>query len=322
VTLIATENAMLSAPAMPYFVSLAPLTGSQTGGISYGGSGRMAGFALTSTDNVPIGDIARLLAHEYAHRWFGHGWGPYADGAGDYWFTEGFTDWFASHAMVKSGLWTPEDWREAVNMMLLRYASSTARDLTDAEVTSQFWTNQDAMQVQYDRGNLAATLLDTGLRKRGTSLLTMLSRMGDRHLLPADGEVDRLNHLAGAVLVAKARGDAAAQPLPHTMFGSCGALMSESQPAYDRGFTVTGDQIVDSVRPESPAWMAGVRSGFRFVRRTLMSPGDASKPYAAEFLDGETVRRLSWLPAGERRVTYQRLPADEIKSALCAAIIQ
>lgn len=319
--LIAAENALLSAPATPYFVSLAPLTGAETGALSYGGSGRTSGFALAATDNVQLGDFARLLAHEYAHRWFGSAWGPFADGAADYWFTEGFADWFAARAMVRSGLWTLADWRDATNAMLLRYGGSTARGLTDAEVTAQFWTNQDAMQIQYDRGNLTATLIDGMLRQRGSTLMDVLARMAGSPPAAGEGGVQRLDALAGG-LVAEARKRAGAATLPADMFGPCGPLQTMTQPAYDRGFKMTADNVVETVRAGSPAWAAGVRPGMRLVRRTTINWGDASKPYAAEFLDGTALRQLSWLPEGERQVRFQRLPETPVDAVACAALLQ
>lgn len=320
-TLIATENAMLSAPAKPYMVSLAPLTGSDRGSFSYGGTGRTSGFALTSTDNIPLSDFTRLLAHEYAHRWFGKSFGPYADGAADYWFTEGFTDWFAAKAMVRSGLWTLADWRASMNELLLRYGSSTARDLTDAELTDRFWTDPDAMRVQYDRGQLAATLLDARLNKYGGPLLAVLSRMEDAAASPQEGEVARLDRLVGTDSVAWAR-RSAGDLLPAGLFGSCGSLRTITQPGYDRGYTISADKLVETVRSTSPAWAGGLRPGFKFVRRTSAATGDASKPYIAEFLDGTTLRRLSWLPEGETKITFQRLTTEQEDSAACWATLR
>lgn len=319
--LIATENDMLGAPARPYVVTLAPLAGSQTA-MSYGGSGRVAGFALTATDNVPLGDFTRLLAHEYAHRWFGPYWVPQTQGAEDYWFTEGFADWFAARAMVRAGLWTPPQWREAINGLLLRYASSTARDLSDAQVTGRFWADPDAMQVQYDRGNIAANLLDARLHAEWTSLLAVLAQMAPSATGALQSGTDRFSALAGRARVAAARQGAATLPLATGSFAPCGALESASQPDYDRGFTVTAENRVEMVRPDGPAFAAGVRPGFRYMKRISFVPGDASHPYVADFLDGDRPMRLSWLPAGMRPIRFQRLIGPEIESAGCVEALR
>jgi len=321
-TLIATENDMLSASAAPFLVSLLPLSGSQTGHTSFGGSGRTSGYALTSTDNVPIQKITPLLAHEYAHRWFGKGWGPQAENGRDYWFTEGFTDWFASLALVRSGLRTPAEWRSAVDGLLFRYETSPALGLSPGELEAQFWINQDAMQIPYDRGHLSAVLLDRMLRDRGKSLLAVLTEMGRAPLSPAESEVDRLNRLAGKKLVADARGIASSVPLPTTMFGPCDTLESTTQSTYDQGFTLGPNHVVQTVRQESPAWSAGLRPGFRFVRLISATPGDAGQPFAAEFQDGDSLRQLSWLPEGIGRVTFQRLAKGQVATPGCNGVLE
>ena len=209
-------------------------------------------------------------------------------------------------------------WRASINELLFRYAGSTARNLTDAELSTQFWTNPDAMQVQYDRGHLTAMLLDTQLKSRKSGLLKSLRHMADTSANAREDEVSRLDRLAGANLVTVSR-EAANRPLPVSLFGPCGSLHTVNQPIYDRGFTMTPNKVVDAVPKTSPAWIAGLRPGFRFVKRTSSSIGDASKPYVAEFLDGPFPRLLSWLPEGNTSLVFQRLVKTEDDNSACQA---
>jgi len=316
--LMITENAMLGANAIDYFVPLAPLTGASTGAISFGGSGRTAGFALTSTDNVPIDDISRLLAHEYAHRWFGRGFGPVADGAGPYWFTEGVNDWFAGRAMVRAGLWTRAQWIKALNVLLLRYGASSARYLSDAQLTEHFWTNPDAMQVQYDRGNLIALLLDRALADRG-GVMPILRRM--RMERSRDDEIERfarLTHATAPGSLATAKRAAAAALDPDAL-APCGRIVAVTQPAYDRRFDANAARIVTVASGNAAA--AGVRPGMRYIRRIATAYGNSAVPFEAEFEGGGVRRILKWLPEGDTRVTFQQLRPTTLDSAACGLLV-
>lgn len=311
-TLVATENAMLGATDVDYLVTLVPLAGSATGAVSYGGTGATGGFALEATDNVPRGDFVRTIAHEYGHRWFGHGFGPADEGAGPYWFTEGVDDWFAARAMVLSGLWSTADWAKQLNSVLTRYGASTAKDLSDAELTRQFWTNADAMQVQYDRGFLSALLLD-----RRVPLLPILRRMARE---PSTMSQDRrFAALAGTAAVAEARA-ATARPLRADALAPCGRLATVTRPAYDRGFDIDAARVVTTVRTHA-ANAAGIRPGMRYVRRIAFEYLDSTAPYVAEFADTAGTRTLRWLPAGDTAVTFQQLAPTTIDTPACRALI-
>jgi hypothetical protein len=310
--LMRTENAMLAAPDIDFLVTLTPLAGSASGAISHGGTGTTGGFAMEATDNVPLDELTRTLAHEYAHRWFGRGFGPVDDGAGPYWFTEGVNDWFAARAMVRALLWSNADWARQLNMVLRRYGASTARALSDADLSAQFWTNPDAMQVQYDRGFLAALLLD-----RQVPLLPVLRRMARE---PATASEDRrFTALAGTEDVATARA-ATARPLAADVLAPCGSLLTVTRPAYDRGFDADDARTVTAVRTRA-ARDAGIRPGMRYVRRIAFEHLDSTVPWVAEFADGAGLRTLRWLPAGDASVTFQQLDSAAIDTVACDALI-
>lgn len=318
--LMASENAALGAPPVDYLVTLVPLAGSGTGAVSYGGTGATAGFALEATDNVPLNDLSRTLAHEYAHRWFGRAFGPSGDSARDYLFSEGFNDWFAHRAMVDADLWTPSQWADQLDLVLLRYGSSTARGLSEAEVIAKFWDDSDAMQLQYDRGNLTALILDRRLRAAGTSgLIDLLRRMDT---VEGD-ERARIEALADAALpgafAAAAKG--AMTALPADAVAACGALGWVEQPAYGRGFEIDDTSKVTKVEAGSGAEKAGIKAGMTYKRRISFTYLDASKPYVAEFGDGGATRTVTWLPTLAKTVRFQRLTRAGIDTAACRSAI-
>lgn len=311
---IAAENLYLASPAIPFLVTLIPLTGGETGALSLGGTGRTGGFALAATTNATLDHFLPLLAHEYGHRWFGRALGPVPDPDGpDYWFTEGFNDFVSRRALVRAGLWTPADYAGAINALLLRYASSRARTWPMAELVAHFWDDADAQQMPYDRGHLFALLLDGGAGQVRPALLAMLARPGA--FPAAETEAQRFVR-AARVAPAQVAAMLAGAPLelPADLFAPCGRLEWAEQPIYASGYTAAerdGGRYFATVEEGGPAWRAGLRPGMRYVRRISFRAGDASVPIVMRVADGTAERELSWLPEGRERVRFQRLvPAD------------
>jgi predicted metalloprotease with PDZ domain len=304
----AAYNDYMQAPAAPYFVSLVPLGGAETGAISFGGSGRGGGFALASTTNVGLDDFLPTLAHEYGHRWFGRGLGPIPDPDGpDYWFTEGFNDHVAGLALVRAGIWGPAQYAERLNSVLLRYASSPARTLANGTLAERFWTDPYAQQMPYDRGHLFARSLDQGDTLR-RALLTMAADRGFPEQETQGPRFVRAAALPPDQADAMLRGEPIA--LPADLLAPCGPIEWAEQPIYATGYTVAeraGTRYFERVEENSPAWQAGLRPGMRYVRRVSFRPGDSRAPIVMRIADAQGEREISWRPEGPTMVRFQRL---------------
>jgi predicted metalloprotease with PDZ domain len=316
----AAYNGYMRAPAAPYFVSLIPLTGAETGAISFGGSGRGGGFALSSTANVGLDDFLPTLAHEYGHRWFGRALGPIPDpDAPDYWFTEGFNDHVAALALVRAGIWGPTQYAERLNRVLLRYASSTARMLDNRVLAERFWTDQDAQQMPYDRGHLFALEIDRGAAVR-RALLTMAEGRGFPEAETQGPRFVRAAALAPTRVTALLGGEPIA--LPADLLAPCGRIEWLEQPIYATGYTVedrADGRYFATVVEGGPAWQAGLRPGMRYVRRVSFRSGDARVPIVMRIADSAGERELSWRPEGPTRVRFQRLVLTAGAGEACRA---
>jgi predicted metalloprotease with PDZ domain len=307
---IAAENAYMESPAAPFLVTLIPLTGAETGAISFGGTGRAGGFALASTGNVGLDRLLPLLAHEYGHRWFGRALGPVPDPDGpDYWFTEGFNDFVAGQALVRSGFWSARDYADHLDELLLRYASSPARTRGNADLAAHFWDDQAAQQMPYDRGHLFALTLDGAEGHVRRTLLRMLAPSGA--FAAAETEAQRFVRAGGA-----SEGQVAAMlagapiVLADNLFAPCGAVGWAERPVYATGYTAetrADGRYFSSVVEGSPAWTAGLRPGMRHVRRESFRPGDSSVPMVMRVADASGERVLTWLPQGREIVRFQSL---------------
>lgn len=152
-------NRLWGDAARNFLVVLAPLGGGDRG-LSIHGTGRGDAFAVAATAAFTPDRAKQLLAHEYLHTWFPAELGGYTDGASGYWFSEGFTNYYATRLLLDSGLWTEAELLEDLNAVLARHATSPARNAPAAEVEARFWTDPDVQKLPYDRGHLLALLLD------------------------------------------------------------------------------------------------------------------------------------------------------------------
>lgn len=186
-------NRLWGDDARPFLVVLAPLGGGEDG-LSIHGTGRGDAFAVASTSALTLERVQQLLAHEYLHTWFPAQLGGYTDGPSGYWFSEGFTNYFAGQVMLDSGLWSEAAWLEDLNAVLRRHATSPARGATAAEVEARFWTDPDVQKLPYDRGHLLALLLDHRIRTAtaGTRSLLDVLQAQRRIALEDDAGAARL----------------------------------------------------------------------------------------------------------------------------------
>jgi predicted metalloprotease with PDZ domain len=317
--ILAAANHDMAARAIPFFVSLVPLGGAETGAISYGGSGRSGGFALASTVNVGLDQFLPTLAHEYGHRWFGRSLGPIPDpDFSDYWFTEGVNDHESARWLVRAGIWGPRDFAEALNRVLLRYASSPARARSNEELGTQFWSDPDAQQMPYDRGRLFALSIDRG----GAVRRALLAMAAGRGFPAQETQAPRFVRAAGLAadqVAAMLRG--VPIELPPAALAPCGRFEWTEQPVYASGYTVeerSDGRYFATVAEDSPAWAAGLRPGMRYLRRVSFRPGDSTVPIVMRVADGAGERELSWRPEGRTIVRFQQLIlAPDADSTAC-----
>lgn len=321
---------------------LAPLGGSGPS-LSYTGTHRADAFSIASTPGFPLAEASRFLAHEYMHTWIGAevGGPPEGEGAPAFWFTEGFTDFYAGRALLRAGLWTPADFIAELNRVLARYAASPARSLPNAGIAERFWRDPDVQQLPYDRGHLLALLLDHRIR------LATGGRADMDDAMLAQREQARRNAQAGTrvdaaslfpAVMRQALGIGVGEELtryvergemvllPADLFGTCAMVRTMTQPEFHRGFdlsaTEANGRVITGTDPASTAYAAGLRDGMRILSRDAGVPGDATVEYAYRVDDGGTERVIRYLPQGKGRITIQRvLLGPDAASERCRRVL-
>ena len=303
-------------------------------------------FSLWATRNQDEKSLRHILAHEHQHTWLptrvgGVRVGP--DEPLDYWLSEGFTDFYTLRLLLRSGVYSLDDFVEDYNRILRAYAASPARDDPDQVIAAKFWDDRAVADLPYQRGLLLAALWDDRMRRisHGTrDLDDVILKMKDdadarrpwtRHGAPANLQAVYAQ-LGGGDLssdVARFVDKGAPVVLPADMFGDCATVETIDAPVFERGFdtAATGarDGFVAGVDPKGPAYAAGLRNGMRIIKREGGRLGDPTAPVTYRVDDHGVVKAITWLPAGRTHVSEQRIvlarDMSPAKRAACTRIM-
>lgn len=307
----------------PFLITLVGQAGPQ-GWTSYRGTGLDDAFAVISTQNTQLGDYQLFLAHEYFHTWNSQRLGGLKEGPDEplgYWFSEGFTDHYARKLALRYGLVDLEAFAAAWNVALEAYATSPAITASNAEIASNFWSDQAVHKLPYQRGALLAVLMERKLQAQG-GLDRVVLAMRDR----ARGQDPRSWDSSAAGLFPRVARDVTGVDvtpeiarfatrgerilLPADAFGGCLTVETLTRPTYQLGFDLaaTGKaRMVTGVDPAGPAYAAGLREGMKYLGRQGGKPGDGSVEIGFAVEENGKPRVIRFLPKGPGEVTVQKV---------------
>jgi predicted metalloprotease with PDZ domain len=310
----------------PFLVTMAPVT-AMAGQVSYSGTGRSDAFALWMDTSAQSDGLTWLLAHEYFHSWNSRRLGepaPAPDMPRGYWFSEGFTDFYARRLMLRAGLISPQAFADQWNEMFARYAGSPFRAAPNEEVAAKFWSDEQADAMQYQRGALLAARWDRQLRAMGVAggLDTVIRAQAARlTALRRKPQATQLFADTARTFGLDVRPDIAAhvtrgEPLLLAVdsFGPCARVVTAERPVFARGWdaeaTSAAGNVVTGLDPASAAYAAGLRNGMTIEERLAGKPDDARVDYALRVDDAGKERIIRFRPAGRKRRTAQELVLD------------
>lgn len=337
--IIAAERGFWRAKEGPFLVVLAPLTATPNHS-STRGEGRGDAFAIMTTPDVREVVLKQILAHEYFHTWNPRRMGQMHAGAqerADYWFSEGFTDFYAWRLLLKSGEFDPKTFAGAWNEMLRAYANSPARDAPGAKIVEGFWKDRSVEKLPYQRGAILAAKWDRELRDKsggrvGLDDVMRAMVVRAKALGPASPKAPDLFVEVARTFGLDAKADidsvivgGAPALLPPNAFGACLPVRTASMPAFDYGFDIDATRksnTITGLKAGSPAYAAGLRDGMGYAHRESGEPGDSRQPMALRVKDKGEERVITYSPVGATTITLQELvPPQGLTPAQLAACV-
>ncbi|MGH7150304.1 MAG: hypothetical protein ACREIU_06390, partial [Planctomycetota bacterium] len=157
----------------PHFlVSLVPVGERNPQSRSFGGTGLTDSFALFLLPGTGIEEepgtgrgLRWLLAHELFHHWNGQEMPRVEPEALVYWFSEGFTDFYARRLLLRARLITLEEYAADLSERAGAYLASPVRNEPNDRILRDYWKDERVERLPYHRGDVVALLLDAAIRK-------------------------------------------------------------------------------------------------------------------------------------------------------------
>lgn len=311
-----------------YQVTLLPVM-QQAGVSSITGTGLHHAFAAAGTTNLDVNNIIPFLAHEMTHDWIPGRLGQFPtcdDKQKDcatsiYWFSEGFTDYFALSLLKKHKLWTDAEYTTKVNDIIREYYMSPARNIENKQIQLEFWNNPDAERQPYLRGFLIALNWQTDIQNNPSHSNTIMDAFRDMKDKAKESEnipiltneyiIEHFSEWAGRQLKNDFDNyivNGKTITLNAKSLGTCATLTPKKIYNYDLGFDpnqTLSTNIFSGVKAESAGAKAGLKNGLQFIEKIKGGGGDTTQPIVLKVAENERVFEVQYLPIGE---TYVNVP--------------
>lgn len=143
---------------------------------SMGGTGLSDSFTAFLPRGMHKNDYYILFAHEHLHNWIGGKIRNNKDEELNYWWTEGFTDFYSRLIALRSNGIDKKAFIDEINQFLRAYYLSPVNQAPNLRIKEDFWNDYDIEKLPYYRGLVFALYLNNLLQKEipGTSLDTIM----------------------------------------------------------------------------------------------------------------------------------------------------
>ena len=310
----------------PHFlISMIPIEGRCC---SFGGTGLYRAFALfVSKDAEKVEQFKWLLPHELFHNWLGATIKPEEPEEHMYWFTEGFTDYYARLLSLRGGRISLSEYAISFNQALRDYYFSPAKNFTREQVEENFWTNQYAQKLPYRQGDILAHNWNARIktmspaRSLDNAMFDILEASRTDGVKMDQARVDQFlrRYITGGVLGDIAAGVTRGKTIypDSNALGACFSVIDQEIFQFDLGFEYSQGAeegapiVVESVKGGSPAHAAGLRAGDVAIGYSIAF-GQANVPVKLVIEKDGVRTRLDFLPQGNGTFMPQFVMDDDM----------
>ncbi|HJD61886.1 MAG TPA: M61 family peptidase [Rickettsia endosymbiont of Columbicola hoogstraali] len=132
-----------------------------------GGTGLTHSFTAFIPQGLNKQYYTTLLAHEHLHNWIGK---KIRNTSGlNYWWSEGFTDYYSRVLALRSGVITVEEFVEEFNQFFKDYYLSPVINEPNSKIEEDFWRNYAVSKLPYYRGFIFALYLNNLIKENSKS---------------------------------------------------------------------------------------------------------------------------------------------------------
>ncbi len=307
--IVATERGFWRDSDFPYYlVTLIPAEQPAHLGSDDGGVELTHAVALFQPKSRPLDfELKYVLAHELFHEWN-------ADQmqTGDaplYWFSEGFTDYYARLLLLRGGLISLEEYARGFNTLLREYAESPDRNRRGEEAARGFYSGTALARLPYQQGVLLAAHWNAAIRSATSDARSLDDVLRDLKAaaapVTADAVAAALRHYgvpdaAGEVARIIESGETlAADP---RALGPGFTLHTKKMPQFELGFdgaATMARRTVAGVKPGSRAYWAGLRDGQEVLSCAPFVVGDPNQRLSLTVRDSAGMKDVEFTPVGD-----------------------
>ena len=242
-----------------------------------------------------------FLSHEHFHNWTG---GKIRIGSGpkNYWWSEGFTEYYAIQFLRRSGLDSHEQSLFRVNDVLRHYYTSPVRLAHNKRIIDDFWNDMDVEKLPYYRGFVFAYYVDNLIRKASNCKSTV-----DDLMKAIFHRVQKTGEQFSQKMFLEVLGDFIPQDfsdefnkfiiegnlIPQDVFANSFATKTVVVGEFYLGFDLNAlvkNQLIKNLDPKSAAYQAGLREGDIIIDRTPILLPEPLQEVMMTTQKGNTVR--------------------------------
>jgi predicted metalloprotease with PDZ domain len=278
--IVKTQRSFFNDHNFPYY-AISLIEGNDPN--SMGGTRLYDSFAAYLPKGMNHTDYYILFAHEHLHNWIGGKISNNERSSLDYWWSEGFTDYYARVLALRSGGISLEEFIDECNQILRNYYLSPVINQPNSKIKNSFWKNENVQKLPYARGFVFAVYLNSLIKlyddtKSVDNIILDLFKIAKQQPFSVKSfkEIAK-NYTFQGIEQEISRFIDQGKTINLTTATPILPLETIKMGQYERGFNrdkILKNKIIHNINPNSNAYKAGLRNGDKVVEFSFPKGSD------------------------------------------------